>query len=470
MAEQGTVVESGTPADPALVREHLGHVLSSAEFSASPQLAAFLTYVVERKLEGADDRIKAYTIATEALGRPDSFDPQSDPIVRVQARRLRQALLAYYAMPDADDSVRITLPVGGYVPELRTYVHVVRHGGDRIDAPGIDPAAPVPKPSASSWLRRLAVATLAILLLAAGSAVGNYLPLIQTAWDQYNWRPPATEANPLGMPGLSIRVASERQIPGWFSTDQFVNGLEFNLSRFDEFVVMAPQYQQTPAAGDFRLDLDFTGITGTVLGTARLSKASSGRILWTQNFNVLQAPIGRYALLIPARQLASTLGQPYGVLYAQLLGDPDKTSAQSCLLKGYEWFQNPVKDDIEPARKCLEELLERHPGNHIAYILLGYLYAERFRTEMGPNPTADLARAYNMARRAIALRPQSAGSQQVMMEVQSARGNEELALEAGRKALDLNPNDSDVLADFGCRLIYRGQYDRGGTYADQAAE
>ena len=83
-----------TPAEiaPEVVRKHLRLVLAHGEFADSPQLAAFLTYVVERKLEGAEDRIKAYAIATEALGRPPSFDPQNDPIVRVQAKRLRQAL------------------------------------------------------------------------------------------------------------------------------------------------------------------------------------------------------------------------------------------------------------------------------------------------------------------------------------------------------------------------------------------
>lgn len=67
MAERDTIEESASPPEPGLVRAHLGHILANAEFIASPQLSAFLTYVVERKLEGQDDRIKAYTIATEAL-------------------------------------------------------------------------------------------------------------------------------------------------------------------------------------------------------------------------------------------------------------------------------------------------------------------------------------------------------------------------------------------------------------------
>ncbi len=151
------------------------------------------------------------------------------------------------------------------------------------------------------------------------------------------------------------------------------------------------------------------------------------------------------------------------------MGDPDKTKEQKCLLSGYQWFQAPSKAAIEPAKQCLEQLLLTNPGNHIAHILLSYLYVERSRNNLSEQPSADLAHAYTLAKRAVALRPESAGSYQAMMEVQSLRGLNDLALEAGRKAVSLNPNDSDVIADFGCRLIFRGKYSEGGTYADRAA-
>jgi hypothetical protein len=113
------VLPAGVPAiDAERVRTHVSHVLASPDFAAAPQLAAFLKYIVEKKLAGQEEFIKAYTIATEALGRSPDFDAQNDPIVRVQARRLRQALLLYYADPAADHTLRIMLPVGGYVPEF----------------------------------------------------------------------------------------------------------------------------------------------------------------------------------------------------------------------------------------------------------------------------------------------------------------------------------------------------------------
>lgn len=112
----GTTTDS--PFEPEAVRAHVARILKTHDFAAAPQLSVFLGYIVERKLAGEGASLKAYTIATEALGRDSNFDPQTDPIVRVQARRLRQSLLLYYADKGAHEPMRIVMPVGGYAPEF----------------------------------------------------------------------------------------------------------------------------------------------------------------------------------------------------------------------------------------------------------------------------------------------------------------------------------------------------------------
>ena len=101
------------------IRGALGHMAASEAFRGSPQLVAFLRYVVEATLRGEQDRIKGYTIAVEALGRGDDFNPQADPIVRVEATRLRRALNRYYQNGGKQDPVRIDVPLGSYVPVFR---------------------------------------------------------------------------------------------------------------------------------------------------------------------------------------------------------------------------------------------------------------------------------------------------------------------------------------------------------------
>ena len=100
------------------VRAQLDRILASAPFADAERACRFLGFVVERALEGRNGEIKEFVIAVEALGRNTSFDPKSDPIVRVEAGRLRERLSSYYQHEGELDPVLISLPKGGYVPEF----------------------------------------------------------------------------------------------------------------------------------------------------------------------------------------------------------------------------------------------------------------------------------------------------------------------------------------------------------------
>ena len=114
--EQDTLVGGLSPED---VRAELDRMAVSEVFLRSPQLVAFLRYVVESTLHGKQNRIKAYTIGVEVLRRDVKFDPQLDPIVRVEATRLRRAIERYYATAGASGPIIIDLPRGSYVPTFR---------------------------------------------------------------------------------------------------------------------------------------------------------------------------------------------------------------------------------------------------------------------------------------------------------------------------------------------------------------
>ena len=101
------------------MRRHLERVLASGSLSSSPRLSQFLRYVVEKSLTGATDELKEYTVGVEVFDRGDSFDPRTDTIVRVQARRLRLKLEEYYRAEGRSEPVRIEVPKGGYTPYFR---------------------------------------------------------------------------------------------------------------------------------------------------------------------------------------------------------------------------------------------------------------------------------------------------------------------------------------------------------------
>jgi len=96
----------------------LGYLLESKNLRLSERNRRFLSFVVSEKLAGRAHRIKAYSIGIDVFGRPDNFNPSIDPIVRIEATRLRSALACYYDGPGAGDEIRITLPPGGYVPRF----------------------------------------------------------------------------------------------------------------------------------------------------------------------------------------------------------------------------------------------------------------------------------------------------------------------------------------------------------------
>ena len=97
-------------------RAELQAVLHSPVFTRSPALSHLLSYLCEKTFAGETGQIKEYSVAVDVFDRQDSFDQDTDSIVRVQANRLRKRLSEYYAREGAGHEIRITIPVGQYVP------------------------------------------------------------------------------------------------------------------------------------------------------------------------------------------------------------------------------------------------------------------------------------------------------------------------------------------------------------------
>jgi serine/threonine-protein kinase len=111
-------VPSAVPAADA-VHQQLHRVVKSRIFTRSKELCRFLQFAVEQKLRNRSVRLKEYLIGVTVFDRGETFNPGTDPIVRVQARRLRSKLSLYYETEGRADSVLIELPCGGYVPVFR---------------------------------------------------------------------------------------------------------------------------------------------------------------------------------------------------------------------------------------------------------------------------------------------------------------------------------------------------------------
>jgi serine/threonine-protein kinase len=99
---------------PEVVRRQLAKVLASSSLAGAARLSRFLEYAVTETLAGNAAELKEFRLGMDVFDRPSSFDPKTDPVVRVAARQLRYKLDGYYAEEGQADEVVIAIPKGGY--------------------------------------------------------------------------------------------------------------------------------------------------------------------------------------------------------------------------------------------------------------------------------------------------------------------------------------------------------------------
>jgi hypothetical protein len=152
------------------IRTNLERVLASDEFATSAQLSRFLRYIVENGLPGVAglpggaDLLKESVVGVAVFKRGPSYDPKTDPIVRVEARRLRSRLQAYYENGGSSDPVRISLPKGAYAPAFELIE----------TAPAEMPATP-PQAGATGARRRPLASAIIVGIAAIVAGVAAYM-------------------------------------------------------------------------------------------------------------------------------------------------------------------------------------------------------------------------------------------------------------------------------------------------------
>ena len=131
------------------VRGQLQRILTSSPFLNARRASQFLRFVVEGTLAG-EDGFKEYLIGIEVFERPQDYDPKDDPVVRIEAGRLRKKLAEFYAGPGVNDPILIELPKGGYAPVFRE-----RPAGVELEKVEVEPST---EPEAQPPTKTAAVA------------------------------------------------------------------------------------------------------------------------------------------------------------------------------------------------------------------------------------------------------------------------------------------------------------------------
>ncbi len=212
-------------------RAQIERILQSRIFHASEVLRNLLAYLSDKALTGTADSLKEYTIGLDALGKPESFDPRQESVVRMHTARLRQKLAEYYRTEGIDDPVIVDLPKGGFKITFESRPQAV------VPPPAPPTPAPLPVellPARRGWHPR-EIALAAGLLVTLGCAVYFMTQLwrvervdsgssISENFLQQTWTPALRELwDPL--------LSSSRRLVVCVATPLFVNVPGFGVVR-----------------------------------------------------------------------------------------------------------------------------------------------------------------------------------------------------------------------------------------------
>ena len=256
-------------------RAELKAVLESAQFLRAPKLAHLLSYLCEKLFAGEAGQIKEYSVGLEVFGRGESFDQNSDSIVRVEANRLRKRLADYYASEGSSHRLKITIPVGQYVPEFVAELEpgsAVR-GQTVAEAAAVPPTSGQPVnlqgPFRTPGPRLIVILVSAVLVVAAGLLVVYYLRTIRPRTQP---APAHSAANPTALadadspfgppPGDEVRILSGAtrsyvdhagklwSADTWVTGGSAVKGPAQHIYR-----TLEPEFYRSSRQGEFRYDI-----------------------------------------------------------------------------------------------------------------------------------------------------------------------------------------------------------------------
>jgi TolB-like protein len=448
---------------PDEIRAQLERIFASPEFPRAGRGVAFLTFVIEESLAGRGARLKGYTIAVEVFKR--SAFTQDDPVVRIEACRLRRSLERYYLTAGQDDPIRIEIPKGGYAPSFEWNELGSTESEEEAVAPGRDLSwTKAPRRYVAGW-----VGVLCAVALIYWAATSNFMGSTQANFAEVPAEPTLVIA-----PFANLGDGPQAQLYTVGLTEELLTA----LPRFKEIRVygretsrsLTPEVSAAEVRGGLGAGYLLAGgvrVFGSKARvTARLVDTSDGAILWSQDYDDDLTTRELFAIQSDvASKVASAVAQPYGIIAQAVTVNPppDDLGVYDCTLHFYAYRSELSSQTHLKARDCLESAVARYPGYATAWAMSSILFLDedRFLFNSRPGQPTPIERALSAARRAIELEPGNARALQALMT----------ALYFNRQpkeALATNPNDTELLGEFGTRVAMSGQWKRGAAMLDRA--
>ena len=410
---------------PAAIRSQLDRILQSSQFRGSDKQRAFLRFVVNEALADRASQLKGYTIAVAVYGRKEGFDPQVDPIVRVEAGRLRRALEHYYLTAGKNDPVRIEIPKGGYVPTFH-----------------------------STQLQPPAAKTIAVRqrsgLLAKGPSIA-VMPLVNLAGD---------EEQDYFSDGLTEELTAELARYQEFQVIASQSTMRFKGREVDPRDVGRSLGVRFLLGGSVRKDLR------TFKVTIHLLDAFTAEQIWGESYKRDHTATDLIAVQENiAHNAVGAIADQYGLITRRLSKEsrkkvPAGLDAYDAILRFYHYETVLTPQAFEKAMAALEQAVKIDPEYGLAWAMLGHLHADNYALGFC-EIDAPLEKALNFAQKAMALAPQNQFVQDAITLVYFHKGDKKLFLQHLDQTLALNPNSPYIVGVAGWHMALYGEWKRG---------
>jgi TolB-like protein/Tfp pilus assembly protein PilF len=399
----------------------------------------FLQVVVENSLSGASS-LKETTIGVQVFSRSADYDSGAEPIVRVEARRLREKLQQYYERWGAADAVIIRLPKGGYTPEFDIVPTAA------VAEPPAAVAAPPSSDPAKVQIRRRSIG---IMAAALGCVALSMLIVNRPI-------PPRPGASPLVQPISSIAVLPLLNLSGDPAQDYVADGMTDELigslaqisslrviSRTSAMQYKASRKALPQIAKELGVDAVVEGSLARsgqqVRITAQLIEAKTDRHLWSQDYRrqahdilTIQSEVARAITREIRLKLSSS---EESRLRHQTDVAPEVWDAY---LKGRYFWNRRTESDLRKSIVYYQDAVTKAPGYAAAWAGLADSWLLLGETWLRPNGRA-FAEAEHAADRALSLDNQLGEAHASRAALKSNWGQWQSAEAEFRRALELTP-------------------------------
>jgi len=402
-----------------VILSHVNDILAHKEFHATDKMRDFLRFIVNETLAGRSRQLKGFTIATEVYHRGVDFDAAHDPVVRIQAGRLRRAIERYYLTAGVHNPIRIKIPKGAYVPQFTA--------GPMADT----------------------------VTATNGARTGEG---VDCSWPVVMVRPFHNNTNNSELNYLGNGLASEL-------CSQLGHYLDLRVIMYREGAHVT--YEEDTRA-NFTVGGTIYCDDSSVKILVHLIENATGVQLWSEEFKTSSEHLNLIETQEnSARAIAAHIACQRGIilrkLSTQLGSRTTDLTTHEALLKASAYDQSPSIESYMGAFEALQGVIRNGSQCGLVSGRLARLYTDNISLELFDLEQTPIEHTLCLAQEAVRLEPNDRMNRLVMARVRMLIDDLDSALVETEAALMLNPECLQHLDSIGYMLTLLGQWERGIT-------